>query len=92
MRRQRQSGPSPLALKLPDGSLADSPTQVVETFREYFHGIPNGPELSPFPILNNRTFDSPLESVDFTIPDIKKRLRTSSHSRLKSTSGGMTRN
>ena len=76
MRRQRQSSPSPLALKLPDGSAADSPTQVVETFREYFHGILNGPEPSSFPTLNNRTFDSPLESVDFTIPDIKKRLRT----------------
>ena len=36
MRRQRQSSPSPLALKLSDGSAADSLTQVVETFREYF--------------------------------------------------------
>ena len=49
---------------------------MVETFREYFQGILNGPELSTFSTLNNRTFDSPLESVDFTIPDIKKRLRT----------------
>ena len=40
------------------------------------HSILKGRELSSFPTLNNRTFDSPLESVDFTIPDIKKHLRT----------------
>ena len=76
MHRQRQSSPSPLALKLSDGSAADSLNQVVETFRQYFHGILNGPEPSSFPTINNMTFDSPLESVDFTILDNKKRLRT----------------
>ena len=76
MCRQRQSSQSLLALKLPDGSAADFTMHVDKTFREYFHGILNGPKLSTFPTLHNGTFNTSLKYVDFSIPDIRKRLWT----------------
>ena len=68
------TSPSPLTLKLLDGSAAVSPAQVLETFREYFHSILNSLKLSTFPRLHNGSFNTPLESVDFRILDIRKRL------------------
>jgi hypothetical protein len=76
MKRKRQNKPSALTLRKTDGTTTSDGTEVVELFRRFYETLFASLPPQPFPSPIPKTFNSPLENVDFTVDEVQRLLST----------------
>jgi hypothetical protein len=83
MRQQRKNNPSAFTLRQVDDLPSSEPAVVAEIFRSYFATVYSGQPVTTHPKLEQRTFNEPLISVDFTVDEVQEQLcRVNAHSSM----------